>query len=349
VTSAADALARERYARVQAAMARRGVGALLLASPQLGTLASGARRVQIAGSGGSVPWVGIAAGAPAPLVFTPDPDGAPGWMPRDAVLPLRWDRSVQLARLATFVAGAPGALACDVFSSEVEALAAAAGRALVDAAPILADACAPKTEAEVERIATALAATRAGLRAALAALAPGVTPAALLARVAASMPVARAGFPLSEGLVWRAAERLVRQPATAPFAGGDRVAIEVGLYVGGVAGVAGDTADIDGGDGGARRRRWREVTAELGSCCRAGSATGALRAAAAAAGVTEAGLLAHGLGTGIEPPHVRLSAADDVPLGAGTVLVLAPVVEGFRATRALVVLPGAPRWLEDAP
>ena len=40
---------------------------------------------------------------------------------------------------------------------------------------------------------------------------------------------------------------------------------------------------------------------------------------------------------------------DDQPLRAGSVLVLAPVVDGVRATRALVVRDGAAHWLEPAP
>src|SRR5262245_57657157 len=94
----ADA-ARARHGRVLAAMERHGVGALLIGTPHLGAFAAGARRVRVAGSGGTVPWVAIVAGAPAPTVFTPDPDGAPGWTPRESVEPLRWDRAAQLARL----------------------------------------------------------------------------------------------------------------------------------------------------------------------------------------------------------------------------------------------------------
>ena len=55
----------------------------------------------------------------------------------------------------------------------------------------------------------------------------------------------------------------------------------------------------------------------------------------------------------IEPPpllRAALGAIQDAePLRPGTVLVLAPVVGGFRATRALVVTDGSPRWLEEAP
>jgi hypothetical protein len=46
---------------------------------------------------------------------------------------------------------------------------------------------------------------------------------------------------------------------------------------------------------------------------------------------------------------VGLASEAAVPLRAGTVLVLAPVVGAFRATRALLVTDGTPRWLEDEP
>jgi hypothetical protein len=65
--------------------------------------------------------------------------------------------------------------------------------------------------------------------------------------------------------------------------------------------------------------------------------------------VAQAGLLAHGLGVGIEPPLVDLHEAREGVLRAGTVLVLAPVVGDVRASRALVVRDGAPHWLEAAP
>src|SRR5262245_5985925 len=142
-----EAAGRARYQRVQAAMARHGVGALLLATPHLAASASGARRVQVAGSGGALPWAVIAAGAPAATIFTTDPDGAPSWMPAAHVAPLRWDRERQLERIAELVGVTSGAVACDVWSPGVVGLVGE--RALVDAAPLLAEAVAPKTDVEV--------------------------------------------------------------------------------------------------------------------------------------------------------------------------------------------------------
>lgn len=337
-------LARERYTRVQAAMARHGVGALCLATPHLATFASGARRVQIAGSGGTMPWVLITAGAPSAVVFTTDPDGVPGWIPRSAVEPLCWSRERQLARLAKLVAPTTGTVACDVFSP---ALAAAlAGRTLVDAAPLLAEAVAPRTSGELAAIRRALAAARTGLRAVEAGLAPDATPALLHARFAETMSAAGAGFPLAEGSIRAGGRRLALDEAL----GAARiVTLEFGLYLEGHAGVAGDTVACGGSDVTDAKRAWSEALCALAKRCRAGASTLELRDEAACIGAGQDGLLAHGLGVGIEPPLVDLRDDTRARLEAGTVLVLAPVVDGFRATRALLVTERAPRWLEPAP
>ena len=338
-----DALALARHARVQAAMARRGVGAVLLATPHLAAFASGARRVQVAGSGGALPSVVIVAGAPSAVVFTADPDGAPSWMPRAAVEPLVWDRERALCRLAGLVGPAPGTVACDVFSP---ALREAIGRPLVDARPLLAEAAAPRTADEIAAVQSALRAARSALRAACRAAA---SVPALVAGFAAGMRRAGAGFPLGEGLVWRTGPRFVRLPATAALAAGEVVALELGLYLGGHAGVAGDTVVVGGGNLAAPRRAWFAALCAVAKRCRPGATAADLRAAAISAGARQEGLLAHGLGVGIEPPFVDLAGEDAEPLRPGTVLVLAPVVDRFRATRALIVTAGSPRWLEGAP
>jgi len=345
----AATLARERYGRVQAAMARQNVGTLLLATPHLALFASGARRVQVAGSGSTVPTVVVTAGAPAPVVFTPDPDGAPPWMPRAAIEPLRWDRERQLARIAELVAPTPGAVASDVLAPSLRVCLERLGRECVDAAPLLAEAAAPRTAGEVAAIVAALAVARAGLAAAAAAVRPGATPAHLVAAFGESMAAARCGFPLAEGLVWRASSRFTRLASGEPFSPGELLGLEFGVYLDGHAGVAGGSVVCDGSPPSALRRRWFTALCAMARQCRAARSTADLRAAARAAGATQVGLLAHGLGVGIEPPLVDLEMDEDGPLRAGSVLVLAPVVEGFRATRALVVREGAARWLEPAP
>lgn len=331
-----DAIAAARLVRVREAMARRGVGALLLAAPHHATFATGARRVQLAGSGGSVPWA-VVRTTGAPVVFTTDPDGAGACV----VEPLAWDRERTFARIAALLADLPGTVACDVHAP---ALAAALGRELVDAAPVLADAVAPRTRAELDAVAAALAAARDGVRRACAAAAPGRRAADLVAAFAGAMPAAGAGFPTGEPLVWRSGVRLAPD---VPFARDDVVALETGVWRAGHAGVAGDTVVVGGAP--PDRRAWSAALCAVAKACRAGATAADVAAAATAAGAGAFGLLAHGLGVGVEPPFVELDAPEDAPLRAGTVLVLAPVAGAFRATRALVVTDGAPHWLEPAP
>jgi Xaa-Pro aminopeptidase len=346
-----DAAARARYARLQAAMAARGVGACLLAAPHAGAVASGARRVQVAGSGGTVPWVAVTAGAPAAVVFTPDPDGAPDWMPRDHVRPLRWDRAAQLAEIAALVAPTAGAIACDVDADALRAVLPA-GRPLVDAAPLLAAAAAPLSDVEVDALRAALGAARAAAGAAAAAVRVEAPVRALHVAAAETFSVAGVGFPLHELLVWSAGETMARLAPAAVPAAGAAVALQAGVRLGDAAGVAGDTVVV-GGDAAPLRARWRDACRRLAAACRPGAGTAGIRAAARVAGVGAVGPLAHGLGVGIGPPVVHLDGTADEPLAAGSALVLAPVVrEGalaFRATATLLVSRAGPEWLDGMP
>jgi len=329
-----------RYARVQAAMARHGLDALCLATPHLAAFASGARRVRVAGSGGMIPWVVILAGAPSAVVFTTDPDGAPAWMPREAVEPLRWDRDRQLARIAELIPDG-STVGGDLLWPWWEPLA---GRRFVDATPVLAEATGPRTPQEIDAIGNALAAARTGLRSAAAAVMPGATAAEITARFAAAMSDPGAGFPLHEGLVRRNGAML-----DGALDAGDTVGLEFGLWLDGHAGIAADTLRCGGEELTAMRRVWFGTLCSIAGRCRAGVSVGELRDAARAAGAGQEGLLAHGLGVGIEPPLVDLARDDDTRLRADTVLVLAPAVGSFRASRACVVTERGHRWLEPAP
>jgi len=204
----------------------------------------------------------------------------------------------------------------------------------------------PKTADEVAAVKTTLRAARSALRGAVRAAGPGEPVAALIAAVAESS----AGcFPLGEGFVWRIGSPFVRLAATDVLGAGDVVALELGLSHAAYAGVAGDTVAVGGGDLTAARRAWFAVLCAIAKRCRRGATAADLARAATAAGARREGLLAHGLGVGVEPPFIDLDGGDAEPLRPGTVLVLAPVVAGFRATRALLVTEGSPRWLEGAP
>src|SRR5437016_2179724 len=153
-----------------------------------------------------------------------------------------------------------------------------------------------------------------------------------------------------EPLAWdreRALGRIVELVvSTRGMVAGDVLALELGLILAGHAGLAGDTVAADGRDLTAARRAWFVALCAVAKRCRPEATAADLRAAAIAAGARQEGLLAHGLGVGIEPPFVDLEGEDAEPVRPGMVLVLAPVVDGFRATRALVVTGGSPRWLE---
>src|SRR5439155_1207426 len=114
---------------------------------------------------------------------------------------------------------------------------------------------APRPAGEVAAIAAALAVARAGLAAAAAAVRPGATPAHLVAAFGESMAAARCGFPLAEGLVWRASSRFTRLAPGEPFSPGELLALEFGVYLDGHAGVAGGSVVCDGSPPSTLRRR----------------------------------------------------------------------------------------------
>ena len=346
-----EQLAAARYARLQATMVRHRVGCVLLATPHLATAASGARRVQVGGSGGTMPWVVVARGAPAATVFTTDPDGVPAWMPRTHVRPLCWDRARQMEEIAALVGETRGAIACDVSSPTIAPLLA--GRPVVDAVPLLAEAFANRSPSEVSATMRALTAARHAVRAAREVARGAARPLDLLVACVRTMSARRAGFPVGEMLCWRAVAGLARLAPDAALVADDVLALEWGAYVAGYAGVAGDTFAVDGAPLTELRRRWDLALGLVAKQCRAGSSAAALCAAAHDAGATQAGFLASGLGIGLEPPYVDLEVTAAEPIRAGSVLVLAPVVtldgKSFRATRALLVTDDAHRWLEEAP
>jgi hypothetical protein len=152
-----------------------------------------------------------------------------------------------------------------------------------------------------------------------------------------------------EARVWRADGGFSRLATDDPIAAGAVIALEWGSYCAGHAGIVGTTVACGEVDLGARRRRWLAASCDRARAGRVGGTAADLRAAARAAGASALGLLAHGLGVGIEPPLVGLDGADATPFAAGTPLVLAPVVDGYRASRALLVERRSARWLEPAP
>jgi Xaa-Pro aminopeptidase len=339
----------DRYRRLQTAMHAAGVDAVLLSRWTHGFAVSGARRVQVGGSGAGATWVIVARGAPAPHVFTPDPDGLPDWIPAPNRHPLQWNPE-SLAHAVTEICAGAGrelCLAYDVLSvGMLERLARQLpGARFEDAQPLLAAVRRSKSDGETaalreahDKAARAAAAAGAALR--LGGGRPDV-------EAAAYEQMARdgIGFPLAE------IEVRVVPPSQAPASGrefrftvGARLVVDVMVSDAGVCGralrtfVCGRDPSVDEE---ALGRCWRGAVEGIASVLRPGCRAQQLRdaidaiVAAPGGGVTSVELLVHGVGIGIEPPVARLASSgagrvprhtDEPGLAEGAVLLVAPRV-----------------------
>jgi Xaa-Pro dipeptidase len=111
VTAVAERDRRTSYRRVRDAMSSRGIDAMLLCRYADAHRVSGARRVQVAGGPGGVPWVAAFASEEAPRVYTTDLDGVPEWI--GAGQAMRWDASHLVEQIA---ARRPKRIAYDVLA-----------------------------------------------------------------------------------------------------------------------------------------------------------------------------------------------------------------------------------------
>jgi Xaa-Pro aminopeptidase len=355
MSAAAGELAAARFARLADAMAARGVDAVLLSRWNHGVLVSGARRIQVGGSGAGAPWVVVARGARAPHVFTTDPDGRPVWVPASHVHPLPWDPAGLVARIAAIVAGGDdargggfgtGRIAYDVLSvSMLERLRRAfPGARFEDAAPLLAAARRPKCAAEIERLARVASKAARAVAAAGRVLDPGVSSGDVAAAAYAVMGAEAVGYPLAEVDVSRLGaggvlQSLVRRVEPCGPAGA-RIVVDVVVSEDGFAGrcvrtfvcgmpTRGSPSDLES--------RWRAAVGSLVRAARPDAPAADLQQAARGLPRPPRGPLAHGLGIGIEPPWVL---ADETPkrnadtgadLAIGDVLALLPCVGDDRA------------------
>jgi Xaa-Pro aminopeptidase len=312
------------------------VDAVLLSRLSHGFGVSGARRIQVSGSGGGSPWVVVLQGALTPHVFTPDPDGIPAWIPAAAVSPLRWD-PVELARAVAAICrrAAHGSrrtlrIAYDVLSvGMLERLARELpGARFEDAEPLLATVHGAKSLTEISALRAAAAKARRAAGAAGAALRPGCRLADAEAAAYEQMGRDGIGFPLAEIGLWGVrpeAPAVVSRRADA-LGLGARLIVDVVLSDGGICGRAIRTF-ICGRDPTAEEealgRRWGDAVDALARALRPGCGAAELRQAIAAVVSRESGppavdLFAHGVGVGIEPPFVRVAGEAACPPGAGT-------------------------------
>ncbi len=323
MSAVADSI--DRCRRLQAAMSAAGVDAVLLSRWTHGFAVSGARRVQVGGSGGGVPWVVVTCGAPAPHVFTPDPDGVPDWIPAQHRHPLCWNPEALVGAVAEICAASgPGAgrplrLAYDVLSvGMLERLARQLPVArFEDVQPLLADVRRGKSDAERVALRDAHDKAARAAAAAGAALRPGCGAADVHAAAYAQMALDGIGFPLAEVELWAlgsATPTTAPRPAE-PFTIGARLAVDVVVSDGGVCGrahrtfVCGRSPTAEEEELG---RAWRASVGAIARALRPGCTAERLREVVW--GVAPAGgdaavveLLVHGLGIGIEPPFLRLA------------------------------------------
>ncbi len=315
-----DAAAAERYARLARALDVGGIDALLLSRWTHGVLVSGARRVQVGGSGGGAPWVVVTRGRPAPIVFTTDPDGRPPWLPVECVRPFAWDPESLVRQIADLVREsrrgvvAGTRIAYDVLSvAMLERLGGALpGARFEDAGDLLYAARGPKSAAEIERLADAAAKAERATVAAGLVVTRGGSGRSAVAAAYRQMSADGVGFPLAEVEVsalridGRRARLLRYNDAPS---GRFFVVVDVALSVGGVAGRCIRTflhglPAMPPGD--TRTRDWRRAVDGLRAVACPGATPGAMRTAAVDTVIPPGGLLAHGLGVGIEPPYVTL-------------------------------------------
>jgi len=326
-----DAL--DRYHRLQAAMHAARVDAVLLSRWTHGFAVSGARRVQVGGSGGGVPWVVVTRGAPAPHVFTPDPDGLPDWIPAEAVHPLCWAPEA-LARVVAEICARtePGRELCvayDVLSVGMLGRLARElpGARFEDVQPLLAEVRSAKSDTEVAALRDAHDRARRAAAAAGAALRPGCGAADVEAAAYEQMALDGIGFPLAEIGLWVVAlgSPTLASRRAGTFTVGARLIVDVVVSDGGVCGralrtfVCGRSPTVEEQ---ALGRCWRDAVEGIARVLRPGCRAEQLREAIDAVaspdgGVASVELLAHGVGIGIEPPFVRL-AWPRVPQGTGS-------------------------------
>jgi Xaa-Pro aminopeptidase len=346
--SAADAV--DRYQRLQTAMRAAGVDAVLLSRWTHGFAVSGARRVQVGGSGAGAPWVIVACGAPAPHVFTPDPDGVPDWIPASNRHPLQWSPEA-LARTVADICARAGRVRCLAYDVVSVGMLERLGHQLPsarfeDAQPLLAAVRRAKSATEIAALRDAHDKAARAAAAGGAALRPGAGSADMEAAAYEQMARDGIGFPLAEIGLWVAppgAPALASSPVRS-FTVGARVIIDVMVSDAGVCGralrtfVCGRNPTVEEE---ALGRCWRDAVERIASVlrpgCRAQQLRDAIDAAVAApgGGVAQADsveLLAHGVGIGIEPPFARLASSGhgqtpaEPGLAEGAVVLVAPRV-----------------------
>ena len=309
-----DALCRARYQRVRAAMAGHRVDVLLLARQANAHYASGARRVQIAGSGGGVPWVIVRAGGDTPTVFTTDPDGLPQWI-ADAGRPLCWNPARIVDEISAL---GVRRIAYDVASPRFLALLEAAIPDVQwqDGEALMTEATAVKLPEEIARIEAALGAAERSAEAAL-------------QEFRASADENRVRAAAMSAAIDAGADFLAREVGCRIDTERNRIEVEVGVVRDGYHGECVATGFADR-EPAAARDAWNQVSERVLATCWPGATAKDLRDAAG-------DVVVRSIGTGVEQPKW--------PLRPGMVLVITVAAAIIRATVTVAVAESRTRSL----
>jgi Xaa-Pro aminopeptidase len=308
----------DRRARLLAAMAAHRLDVLVLGRPAEVTFASGARLLWTAGSRPFGPaCVVVRETGHAHLLTVSDFD-VPEEVAHDDLLGLHWNPSDLAATLGA-VPGMRSARRVGTTSSSPgfgRLLAALAPDAeQVDGTAAMWEARTPKSDAEVERIAAAVALARRSLAGLVEAATSGAGPQELRALHLEALALAGAPTAPTERVAWT---------------GGGLVALDPGAFVRGYEGGLGRTVVVDAvGSTGERVARVDAAVASVVAACRPG-ATGADLVAAWEAGgePVPAGPLVLGTGLGVEPPYVSATIGLGEVLAPRTVVSVQGQVDG---------------------
>ena len=265
-------------------------------------------------------------------------EGVPEEIRQDELFGLSWNPSIALDRLNQIDGTARAeTLASDGWSpgSQTTIDAVFPNATLQDAGPMLRHVRGPKTAAELSCICTAAALAEAVLSAILVAVRPGVSSRELIGIYAEAGASLGSSSPPTEAVIWIArpeggpvpAPRWPwRLPSARPLQAGELIAINPGAFYGGYEGVLGRTFAVgEAADVGALALRDRcqyALDATIGMC-RPGS-TGADLVAVwtEASGCAPLGVLARGVGLGVEPPVIGQNTGSAEVLEEGLVLAV---------------------------
>lgn len=323
-------LRRERRRRLLDAMTAEGMDVLVLGRPANVRYASGARQLWRAGSAPFAPVCVVVRETERVHLLSTWDEGVPPEIDRADLYPLTWNPARLVAALQAIPGLAPArSVGTDgltpMFARQLGDIAP--GARMVDADPAVWRARQTKTSDEIACLRTAAALAEAALQVLRQRVVPGVSERELLA--AYYECIGRLGVPAppSEGVAFAtpadgvADLPVARERAVGP---GELVVLCPGaLYAGYEAGVGTTVVAGAAAPPGARAladRCRHGLDALVDACRRGGTGADLHRAWEQVCGSSPPGVLAHGLGLGVEPPVIGMGRGWSAPLVEGAVL-----------------------------